>query len=142
MDTVRKLLAANIKARRSELGLTQEKLAELVDVSYQMIHDIEGCRTWVSDKTLQRLSEALEVDIYELLCPSAADPANVQKGEFSHHLVERLHKTMKSDIDRRLDEFFGKLEKLIYYTCESSFMEEISGAFEEGACDDKSVVKK
>jgi transcriptional regulator with XRE-family HTH domain len=38
MDTVRKLLAANIKAKRSELGLTQEKLAELVDVSYQMIH--------------------------------------------------------------------------------------------------------
>jgi transcriptional regulator with XRE-family HTH domain len=110
MDTVRKLLAANIKAKRRELGLTQEKLAELVDVSYQMIHDIEGCRTWVSDKTLQRLSEALEVDIYELLCPPVADPANVQKGEFSHHLVERLHKTMKSDIDRRLDEFFGKLE--------------------------------
>jgi transcriptional regulator with XRE-family HTH domain len=109
MDTVRKLLAANIKAKRSELGLTQEKLAELVDVSYQMIHDIEGCRTWVSDKTLQRLSEALEVDAYELLCPPAADTANVQKGELSRHLIERLHKTMKSDIDRRLDEFFGKL---------------------------------
>lgn len=110
MDTVRKLLAANIKAKRSELGLTQEKLAELVDVSYQMIHDIEGCRTWVSDKTLQRLSEALEVDIYELLCPPAADPVNIQKEKFNPHLVERLHKTMKSDIDRRLDEFFGRLE--------------------------------
>jgi transcriptional regulator with XRE-family HTH domain len=110
MDTVRKLLAANIKAKRNKLGLTQEKLAELVDVSYQMIHDIEGCRTWVSDKTLQRLSEALEVDIYELLCPPAADPANIPKGEFSYYLVDRLHKTMKSDIDRRLDDFFGKLK--------------------------------
>jgi hypothetical protein len=48
---LRKLLAANIKVRRSELGLTQEKLAEMVDLSYQMLHDIEGCRTWVSDKT-------------------------------------------------------------------------------------------
>jgi transcriptional regulator with XRE-family HTH domain len=104
MKTARELLAANIKVRRGELGFTQEKLAELVDVSYQMIHDIEGCRTWVSDKTLQRLSAALEVDIYELLCP----PTD-QKSEFSPQLVERLHKTMKSDIDRRLDEFFGKL---------------------------------
>jgi transcriptional regulator with XRE-family HTH domain len=110
MNTARKLLAANIKTKRSELGLTQEKLAELVDVSYQMIHDIEGCRTWVSDKTLQNLSKALEVDIYELLYP-AAGRTNDQTGEFSPHLVERLHKTMKSDIDRRLDEFFGKLKE-------------------------------
>jgi transcriptional regulator with XRE-family HTH domain len=109
MNTARKLLAANIKARRSDLGLTQEKLAELVDVSYQMLHDIEGCRTWVSDKTLQSLSAALGVDMYELLCPPAASHANEQKGKLNPLLVERLHKTMKSDIDRRLDEFFGKL---------------------------------
>ena len=108
MNTARELLSINIKARRSELGLTQEKLAELVAVSYQMIHDIEGCRTWVSDKTLQNLSTALEVDMYELLCPPA-DRVNEQKDELNPHLVERLHKTMKSDIDRRLDEFFGKL---------------------------------
>jgi transcriptional regulator with XRE-family HTH domain len=109
MNTARKLLSANIKARRSELGLTQEKLAELVDVSYQMLHDIEGCRTWVSDKTLQNLSAALEVDMYELLCPPAASLTSDKKREMNPHLVERLHKTMKSDIDRRLDEFFGKL---------------------------------
>jgi transcriptional regulator with XRE-family HTH domain len=110
MNTIRKLLAANIKARRSELGFTQEKLAELVNVSYQMIHDIEGCRTWVSDKTLQNLSTALELDIYELLCPPAAGHTDKHKGQFRPHLVERLHKTIKSDIDRRLDEFFGKLK--------------------------------
>ncbi|MDR2602914.1 MAG: helix-turn-helix domain-containing protein [Spirochaetaceae bacterium] len=111
MHSVRKLLAVNIKAKRSELGLTQEKLAELVDVSYQMIHDIEGCRTWVSDKTLQSLSEALKVDVYELLRPQAADRAKDQSGEFNPYLIERLHKTMKSDIDRRFDEFFGKLTR-------------------------------
>jgi transcriptional regulator with XRE-family HTH domain len=110
MNTVRELLAANIKARRSELGLTQEKLAELVDVSYQMIHDIEGCRTWVSDRTLQNLSAALGVDTYELLCPPATGHAADQNVKLSPRLVKRLHNTMKSDIDRRLDEFFGKLK--------------------------------
>jgi len=110
MDSVRKLLASNIKQKRRELGLTQEKLAELVDVSYQMIHDIEGCRTWVSDKTLQSLSVALEVDIYELLFPLADSYTNDQKIGLNSNLIERLHKTMKSDIDHRLDEFFGKLK--------------------------------
>jgi transcriptional regulator with XRE-family HTH domain len=112
MNTARRLLAANIKARRGELGLTQEKLAELAAVSYQMIHDIEGCRTWVSDKTLQSLSAALEVDMYELLCPPAANHTHDQKNELNPHLVERLHKTMKSDIDRRLDDFFGKWRRV------------------------------
>jgi transcriptional regulator with XRE-family HTH domain len=112
MHTVRKLLAANIKAKRGELGLTQEKLAELVNVSYQMIHDIEGCRTWVSDKTLQNLSKALEVDVYELLCPPVADHAKNRTGELvSPRLIERIRKAMKSDIDRRLDEFFGQSTK-------------------------------
>ncbi|MDR0526622.1 MAG: helix-turn-helix transcriptional regulator, partial [Spirochaetaceae bacterium] len=90
-------------------GLTQEKLAEAVDVSYQMIHDIEGCRTWVSDKTLLRLSKAREVEVYEHLCPQPAAGSNEKRGAFSPHLVERLHKTINADIGRRLDDFFGKI---------------------------------
>ena len=108
MKTAKELLAANIKVKRGELGLTQEKLAEMVNVSYQMVHDIEGYRTWVSDKTLQGLSKALGVEIYELLCPP---PKNIANNQFNPLLVERLHKTMKSDIDRRLDDFFGKYKK-------------------------------
>ena len=67
MKTAKELLAANIKVKRGELGLTQEKLAELVNVSYQMIHDIEGRRTWVNNKTLQSLSKASRVEIFEFL---------------------------------------------------------------------------
>jgi len=110
MKTAKELLSANIKEKRKELGLTQEKLAELVNISYQMIHDIEGCRTWVSDKTLQSLSKAFGVEIYELLCPAPKNRTTDQKSEINPHLVERLYKTMKSDIDRRLDDFFGKLK--------------------------------
>jgi len=108
MDNAKELLAANIKIKRKEFRLTQEKLAELVGVSYQMIHDIEGCRTWVSDKTLQSLSTALGVEIYELLYPLDSNDGNNQKEKYKHHLVEKLHKTMKADIDRRLNDFFKK----------------------------------
>jgi len=108
MNTARELLAANIKIKRKELRISQEKLAELVDVSYQMIHDIEGCRTWVSDKTLQGISKALDIELYELLYPPMIEK---QKREANPIVIERLHKTLKSDIDRRLDDFFGKQKK-------------------------------
>jgi transcriptional regulator with XRE-family HTH domain len=111
MNTPRELLAANIKTKRKELRLTQEKLAELVNVSYQMIHDIEGCRTWVSEKTLLSLSKALDMEIYELLSPSPKNDDNNQETQINPRLIERLHKTMKSDIDRRLDDFFSKLRE-------------------------------
>lgn len=110
MKSAKELLAANVKVKRNELGLTQEGLAELVNVSYQMIHDIEGCRTWVSDKTLQSLSMALGVEIFELLYPPTKNTTKDKKIKINTHLVERLYKTMKNDIDRRLDEFFGKIK--------------------------------
>ncbi|MDR1143909.1 MAG: hypothetical protein LBK77_06810 [Spirochaetaceae bacterium] len=30
---------------------------------------IEGCRTWVSDKTILKLAKALKLDAYQLLLP-------------------------------------------------------------------------
>jgi transcriptional regulator with XRE-family HTH domain len=108
MYTAKELLAANIRVKRKELGLTQEKLAESIGVSYQMVHDIEGCRTWVSDNTLQRLSEALKSDMYELLLPPPPEGNGTEKSNFKPQLVEQLHKAIKADIDRRLDDFFNK----------------------------------
>jgi transcriptional regulator with XRE-family HTH domain len=66
---LRQTLAANIKKHREQAGLTQEKLAEKAEISANMINDIEGCRTWVSDKTLVKLSAALKTEIYHLFMP-------------------------------------------------------------------------
>jgi len=102
--TVRELLSANIKESRKRLRFTQEQLAERAAVSYQMIHDIEGCRTWVSDKTLERLAGALGVDIHELLLPRTA---GAEDDDPPSRIRERLRELLKADIDRRLDEVFG-----------------------------------
>ncbi|MDR1389313.1 MAG: helix-turn-helix domain-containing protein [Treponema sp.] len=66
---LRKTLAENMKNQRKNLDLTQEKLAEKADLSSNMVNDIEGCRTWVSDKTILKLARALEIDVYQLLLP-------------------------------------------------------------------------
>jgi transcriptional regulator with XRE-family HTH domain len=67
--TLRKTLSVNIKRHREQLGITQEKLAEEAGISANMINDIEGCRSWVSDKTLAKLSTVLKVEIYRLFVP-------------------------------------------------------------------------
>jgi transcriptional regulator with XRE-family HTH domain len=70
---LRGILAANLKAQRKIMGLTQEKLAEKANLSWQTVNSIECRRTWVSDATLERLAAALQVDIYRLLLPIKDD---------------------------------------------------------------------
>ena len=68
-QSLREILAVNIKKQREKLGITQENLAGRADISAAMMNDIEGCRTWISDKTLKKLSSALEIDTYRLFIP-------------------------------------------------------------------------
>jgi transcriptional regulator with XRE-family HTH domain len=68
-EKIRQILAQNIKIRRKRLGISQEKLAEITDMSVQTINTIEGCRMWVSDKTITRLAKALNVEVFQLLIP-------------------------------------------------------------------------
>ena len=57
--SLRKILSENIRNRRKELHLTQDRLAENADISLPYLPDIEHCKTWVSDKTLIKLAKAL-----------------------------------------------------------------------------------
>ena len=66
---LRKILSLNIKNHRELLSISQEKLAEKAQISSNMVRDIEGCRTWVSDTTLINIAAALETDIYRLFMP-------------------------------------------------------------------------
>jgi transcriptional regulator with XRE-family HTH domain len=68
-EVLRKILSLNIKNHRELLGLSQEKLAEKAQISSNMLRDIEGCRTWVSDTTLVNIAAALKTDIYRLFMP-------------------------------------------------------------------------
>ena len=69
---VRRILSRNIKKHRELLGLSQEKLSEEAELSANMIRDIEGCRTWVSDRTLVNIAAALKTDTYRLFMPETA----------------------------------------------------------------------
>jgi transcriptional regulator with XRE-family HTH domain len=67
MCEIIEILGSNIRKLRKECGWTQEKLAEKTGLSAQTINDIEGCRTWVSDKSLIKIAEALHISPADLL---------------------------------------------------------------------------
>jgi len=105
MMQVKELLASNIKILRKKRGLSQEKLAEITDLSTQSISDIEGRRTWVSDKTLERLAKAFNVDIYQFFIPSNKSDVNDPE-LFLYNELQNLRVLMKEDVDKRLDQFY------------------------------------
>ena len=93
-ENLRKTLSSNIKKHRENLGITQEKLAETAGISANMINDIEGCRTWVSDKTLVKLASALKIETYRLFMPSTLTDSDITKTALSD-LAQDLKKIRK-----------------------------------------------
>jgi transcriptional regulator with XRE-family HTH domain len=99
---LRAFLSANIKARREALNISQERLAELADVSVQMIRRIEGRRTWVSDKMLLNLAEVLGVAAFQLLVPSSNETTSENYGLVSS-ILKNLKQNIQDDINNRFD---------------------------------------
>lgn len=100
---IRHILAQNIKNRRKELGISQMKLAELAGLSAPYMNDIERCQTWVSDKTLSKLSKALLLDVSMLFESQGQTEANSDKKENflrfqkqKNKLIEYLNKSLDS----------------------------------------------
>lgn len=72
-EELRKRLSSNIKKFRKLKGLSQFELAEKCELSEQTINSIESRRLWPSDKTILKIAEVLEIDVYKLLFPNETD---------------------------------------------------------------------
>jgi transcriptional regulator with XRE-family HTH domain len=67
---LRVTLGANLKRYRCFRGLSQAKLAEMVDISPNFISDIETGKRWLSSDTLVNLAEVLKIEVFEFLKPA------------------------------------------------------------------------
>ena len=70
---LQKLLSDNMKKYRKAKSLTQFELAEKIDLSEESIKRIETLKQWPGEKTLAAIAEALDVDVYKLFLPPAAE---------------------------------------------------------------------
>jgi len=97
---IRKILSSNLKKCREKLGLSQEKLAENAEISTMMVKDIEACRTWVSDKTLESIATALKTDSYRLLMPDTVYEEEINQK--IRNEIENITMKIRQDIDLTL----------------------------------------
>jgi len=93
------------------MGISQEKLAELANLSVQMINSIEGHRAWVSDKTLIALSNALGMEVFQLFTPTTENEKKTSRLLPSKWLM-KLRQEIKKDINTDVDMHFERLINL------------------------------
>lgn len=88
----KKLLGKRIKELRKEAGLTQEKLAELIDIETTSLSGIESGRHFPSLPTLERIANKLNIEIKALF-------------NFNHlQSVEQMKSDIINNIDKLSDE--------------------------------------
>jgi transcriptional regulator with XRE-family HTH domain len=85
-----------IRARRTELGLTQEQLAEALNVSYQQVQKYETGANRISAGRIFELARKLRVDVgyfFEgLPLDAPAEPAPLEHGGRQRSAIELVRK--------------------------------------------------
>lgn len=66
MQDLKKLLGKRIKEIRKAEGMTQDKLAEIIEVETPSISNIESGKYYPSNENLMKIANALRVKPYEL----------------------------------------------------------------------------
>ena len=106
MEPIRRILSCNIKKYRGVLHYSQEKLAEKCGLSSQTLNDIEGCRRWISAKSITKLAKALNVKEYQLFLPENEE-SDKKNHDSSLKPLIALQKKIKKLIDL---EFEGAID--------------------------------
>ena len=86
---LRGILGNNIKRCRINNSLSQQVLAEKVDISTNFLSDIERCKTWISPSTLVKLASVLNIEPYELFKADAV-LLNTEKDILQNYADENI----------------------------------------------------
>lgn len=106
-ESLRYILAQNIKRRRKQLQLTQSSLASHAKISETHINEIERCITWVREETLEKIADALHVEPYELFIPFDDEEQKNEKSE----KVENAYNVMNS----KKQELYEQIKSTVDY---------------------------
>jgi transcriptional regulator with XRE-family HTH domain len=104
---LRVMLGANLKRYRCFRGLSQAKLAEMVDISSNFVSDIETGKRWLSSETLVNLAEALHVEVFEFLKPAEAlsDDDTVLLTHYTEEVSSTLTRVVTESLQNLLNRY-------------------------------------
>lgn len=66
---IKELFGYNLRRIRKAQNLSQIQLTEKVNMAFTFISDIENGKKWVSPETIDKLSMALDVEVYQFFLP-------------------------------------------------------------------------
>ena len=98
MTSLREIFACNLKKKRKNCGFSQEKLAEMLNVSTHHIATIETARNYPTLDLVERMAKALNIEIYELFINPLSPPEE----------MERLYETVAKNIEQVVSEAVEK----------------------------------
>jgi len=87
---IKEILAANLRENRRKKGLTQEKLAEMADISLRYLAMLELGKNFPSGEMVEKLAKALDIQAFQLFNPTATT-----EGALLH-----LEKSIMSNIEQ------------------------------------------
>ena len=99
MYTLEEKLGARIKARRKELGLSQEALAELVNMDTPNLSNIERGKRFMTAETLERIAQALKTSERELFDFSEQEPQKYYRSDIQKYLDTSSEEDLKFFLD-------------------------------------------
>jgi transcriptional regulator with XRE-family HTH domain len=106
MTNIRDLLAKNMKAYRGALGLSQSKLADIVDTSAHYIGMIETKNNFPSPEMLERIAAALRIDTVDLFSNGKTLPETMKA--YRKAALKDVKNVMGRFIDEKLKDMDNK----------------------------------
>ncbi|MDR2941174.1 MAG: helix-turn-helix domain-containing protein [Treponema sp.] len=117
MTNLREIFAYNLKEKRRNCGFSQTKLAEMVNVSTHHIATIETARNYPTLDLVERMANALDIEIYELFINPLSPPEEMERlyqvaAKNIEHLIcenmERFGRTTAKNIEQAVGDAVEK----------------------------------
>ena len=104
---IKKELGKKIKHLRLERGYTQEKLAEIIDISQKALSSIESGENFLKAETLDKIMEAFEITAEELFATN--------QFKDSHELLKMINKNIAQigDNSEKLEIIYNITKSLV-----------------------------
>lgn len=98
---IRQIFIQNLKYYRKQAGLTQEKLAEIIEMSTSYIGDMEARERFPSAETIDKIATALNIPVSTLFNERGSPQAtqNTFVKIYGNSLKEELSKRILKDIE-------------------------------------------
>ena len=106
---IQETFAQNLRENRRKSGFTQVQLAEKVEISTNYLAMVELARYIPRVEIIERLANALNVEIYELFIIPLSPAMELKK--LNEAIVADLEDIVKKSVDQAVDKAFEKERK-------------------------------